>query len=110
MDYVPLIDLSPQNGEAAVLFAALRGAGFDVEVECDIRGWMYWYKPFMSLAQPVTIWIPQSQLGDARAYMDAPFAELQADVTAPAGFWAFVRSSRRAVFAAAVFVMAVVGY
>jgi hypothetical protein len=110
VDYIPLIDVSPENGEAAVLFAALEGAGFDVMVECDVRGWMYWYKPFASFIRPVTIWVPGSQLDEARGYVEAPVDCAPADDGASAGFWALVRASRRPVFAAYLAIVLVMGY
>jgi hypothetical protein len=92
------------------MFAALRSAGFEVVVECDLRGWMYWYKPFMSLAWPITIWIPSTQHDDALAYIGAP-VQSSADEDVPhLGFWARAREARGPISAACLVLMFFIGF
>ena len=110
MEYVQLIDVSPKNGEAAVLFAALQSGGFDVAVECDIRGWMYWYKPFMALVRPITIWVHRSQLEDALGYVTSPVECAPSDDDCHAGFWRFAQASRRPAIAGLFAIMIAMGY
>ena len=71
MAFVPLTQEWGRDGAASVILAALEDAGFHPAMECDPRGWMHFYSwPFGSCA-PITLWIPDAEHEDARAFLAA---------------------------------------
>jgi len=94
MDYVPLVDVPAPHGEAAVLFACLAAAGFEPITECDLRGWMYWWKLPVGSLGPVTIFVPRAHREDALAYLSAPIESMCTDAAHDTGFWSGIRDSR----------------
>jgi hypothetical protein len=62
---------------------------------------MYWYKPFIAIALPITIWVPSTQRDHALAYMQAPVERSADDDQPHAGFWASARDARAPVSAPA---------
>lgn len=100
MPFVPLRDVWARHGEAAVVFGALVDAGFHPVSECDLHGWMHFYKWPLGSQRPVTILIPEVELAEASAFLAAGPTD-QGDESAPTGatFWSLVHAGAGAFFA-----------
>lgn len=94
MSYVPLTDVWARNGLAAVVFGSLVDAGFHPLTECDLHGWMHYYKWPLGSERPLTIWVPESERDEAAAFLamtpseTSPVADHGSE-----GFWQVVRAS-----------------
>lgn len=98
MRYVPLGDFWPAHGLASVVCACLQDAGFHPALDCDPRGWMHFRGWPLGSHRPLTLWIPDSELDDASAFLQAPFELEGPEEPEPAGFWWQVRRYRSLVF------------
>lgn len=111
MAYVPLTDVWARNGLAAVVFASLVDAGFHPVTECDLYGWMHYFKWPLGSERPLTIWVPAEERGDAERFLSAaPEADAPAEGGLDAGgFWGVLRAATVAVFMVWLFLLVFAG-
>ena len=82
-----------------MVFASLQDAGFHPETECDLRGWMHFYRWPQGSQRPVTIWVPESEHTDALDFLAAPFEVAPPSLDeADEGFWADIRDHQRGYY------------
>ena len=100
MRFVPLTDVWAYSAQAAILFGLLENAGFHPVTQCDLHGWMnYFYFPLGS-ERPITIWVPESESAEALELLSTPHeTSWEATGAEASGYWAAIRSRRRAIFA-----------
>ena len=100
LQYVPLTNVQPQNGLLSVMLGALENAGFHPLIECDPRGWMYFYGWPLGSWRTVTVWIPQGESADATAFLAAPSVlPWEPSDDEPGNWWAGISSHRRLIYA-----------
>jgi len=111
MSYVPLTDVWGRNGLAAVVFGSLVDAGFHPVTECNLYGWMNFYKWPLGSERPLTIWVPDQERADAAAFLSAlPTADsLALNDLDVGGFWRQIRAASAFVFLAWLALMVFVG-
>ena len=98
MRYVPLTHAWGADGCASVLFAALEDAGFHPVIETDPRGPMHYYGWPLGSSDRITIWIPQEELEDGRAFLAAAQEITIEPAEVLEGFSGRGRSNRRWIF------------
>jgi hypothetical protein len=99
MSYVPLTSVWAHDGLAMVVFASLEDAGFRPVAECDLRGWMHYFRWPLGSQRPLTIWIPAAEYDEARAFLDAPVEPAASPHEPAPSFYAFVSERRRWFYA-----------
>jgi hypothetical protein len=98
MQYVPLTQVWAQNGLAAIVVGSLEDASFHPVTESDPRGPMQFYGWPLGSCWPVTIWVPSSELDEARSFLVAYVEPSWEPVQATGTGWSWASRKRRLLY------------
>jgi len=102
-EWVPLTREWGRDYALSVVIALLQNAGFHPMIDCDPRGGMHYYGwPFASQYQTV-VWVPESEVDEARAFLEADCEPSWGELEPGAGFYALASDWRPWLYLAWIF-------